>query len=134
MSKRLRATCYCGAVQIEVDDAFVSAFYCHCSRCRRQTGSAFAAIGCIEVEKFAITAGEAAVQRSPESADGHAAVCAQCHARLYAIVRERRFVHLPLGTLADTPSIRPSFHIYVGSKAAWHTICDDLPQYAELPP
>lgn len=134
MSSRLHATCYCGAVELEVDDAFVSAFYCHCSRCRRQSGSAFSALGCIEVEKFSITRGAEAVLRSPETADGHGAVCAHCHARLYAIVRARRYVHLPLGILTDTPSIRPSVHIYVGSKAPWYTICDDLPQYAELPP
>jgi hypothetical protein len=39
-----------------------------------------------------------------------------------------------LGVLKDAPSIRPTAHIYVGSKAAWYTISDDLPQYDELPP
>ena len=71
---------------------------------------------------------------SAGSADGHSAVCARCHARLYAIVRAQRHVHIPLGLLGDTPGIRPSFHIHVASKAPWYTICDDLPQYAELPP
>jgi hypothetical protein len=133
MSRPLRARCYCGAVQLEIEDAFVSAFYCHCSRCRQQTGSAFSALGCIEVEKFAIRSGEDAVSRSQGTADGHSAVCAFCHARLYAIVRQQRFVHIPLGILADTPSVRPSFHIFVGSKAPWYTITDDLPQHHELP-
>lgn len=133
MSRPLRGRCYCGAIQLEVEDALVSAFYCHCSRCRQQTGSAFAAIGCIEVEKFAIRSGEDALSRSAESVNGHGAVCAFCHARVYAIVRERRFVHIPLGILADTPSVRPSFHIFVGSKAPWYTITDDLPQHQELP-
>jgi len=35
--------------------------------------------------------------------------------------------------LLDTPSIRPTAHIYVGSKAAWYEIADDLPQHALLP-
>jgi len=134
LSQRLRAECYCGHVKLEVDDAFVSAFYCHCSRCRRETGSAFSAIACIEVERFAIVGGDEVVLRSGGSADGHRAVCSRCHARLFAIVRAQRYVHIPLGILTDAPGIRPSFHIYVGSKAPWYTICDELPQHAELPP
>lgn len=134
LSRPLRGRCYCGAVQLEVEDALVSAFYCHCSRCRQQTGSAFASIGCIEVEKFSIRSGEDALSRSEETPEGHAALCAFCHARIYAMVRQRRFVHIPLGILADVPSVLPSFHINVASKAPWYRITDDLPQHDVLPP
>jgi hypothetical protein len=34
-----------------------------------------------------------------------------------------------MGTLLDDPSIRPTAHIFVGSKAPWFTIADGLPQY-----
>jgi len=36
-----------------------------------------------------------------------------------------------MGTLVDEPSIRPTAHIFVGSKARWFTITDDLPQFDE---
>ena len=36
------------------------------------------------------------------------------------------------GTLADAPTLRPTAHLYVGSKAPWFTITDDLPQHEEL--
>jgi hypothetical protein len=51
---------------------------------------------------------------------------------LYSVVRDGAFVHVTMGTLVDTPSIRPSKHIFVGSKAPWFTITDDLPQYEEF--
>jgi hypothetical protein len=51
---------------------------------------------------------------------------------LYSLVREAKFVHVTLGTLVDSPSIRPSAHIFVRSKAPWYTITDDLPQHEEL--
>ena len=38
-----------------------------------------------------------------------------------------------MGTLVDEPSIRPTMHIFVGSKAAWEEITDTLPQYDGLP-
>lgn len=48
---------------------------------------------------------------------------------LYSVVRDGAFVHVAMGTLVDAPSIRPSGHIFVGSKAPWFSITDDLPQY-----
>jgi hypothetical protein len=42
-----------------------------------------------------------------------------------------------MGSVVDDPAIRPSKHIFVGSRAPWFTITDDLPQYAahaEAPP
>jgi hypothetical protein len=38
-----------------------------------------------------------------------------------------------MGTLVEAPTIKPSAHIFVASKAAWHEITDDLPQYPEFP-
>ena len=52
---------------------------------------------------------------------------------LYSVVRDGKFVHVTMGTLVDDPSIRPTRHIFVGSKAPWFTITDDLPQYETLP-
>ena len=45
------------------------------------------------------------------------------------MVRAGAFVHVAIGTLIDDLSIRPAAHIFVGSKAPWFTITDDLPQY-----
>ena len=55
--------------------------------------------------------------------------CKTCGSLLYSVVRDGAFVHVAMGTLVDEPAIRPTEHIFVGSKAPWFTITDDLPQY-----
>ena len=50
------------------------------------------------------------------------------------LVRDGAYVHIPMGTLVDEPPIRPNARIFVGSKAKWFTITDDLPQYDEQVP
>lgn len=55
--------------------------------------------------------------------------CHRCCSLLYAVTRDGAYAHVTMGTLVDTPSIRPTHHIFVGSKAAWFEITDDLPQY-----
>lgn len=61
--------------------------------------------------------------------DAHDAHCAACGSLLYSVVRGGAYVHVPLGTVIDAPSIRPNKHIFVGSKAPWFEITDDLPQF-----
>lgn len=53
----LKDGCLCGAVQYQVRDGFRYALNCHCSQCRRATGSAFKPFGGIERDEFAVTKG-----------------------------------------------------------------------------
>lgn len=130
MSKTLAGRCFCGAAQYAVPDEFRYAMNCHCSNCRRTTGSAFKPFAGIEREKFAVTQGaDALLIYGGEKA--HDAHCRKCGSLLYSVVRDGAWVHVALGTLVDDPSIRPSQHIFVGSKAPWFTITDDLPQFEE---
>ena len=55
-----------------------------------------------------------------------------CGSFLFSVVRDGAYVHVAMGSLIDTPAIRPTRHIFVGSKAAWFEITDDLPQFEEL--
>jgi hypothetical protein len=128
-SRDLAGTCLCGAVRYAVADAFAYALNCHCSQCRRATGSAFKAFAGIERSKFRLTAGEDKLSLYGE-VHNHDARCGVCGSFLYSVVRDGAWVHVAMGTLADEPSIRPTAHIFVGSKAPWYAITDDLPQYA----
>jgi hypothetical protein len=126
----LTGRCQCGAVRYEVDDAFVYAANCHCSQCRAATGSAFKPFAGIEREKLRITGGQDKVAVFGE--DGwNDTRCSACGSFLYSVVRDGAYVHVAMGSLVDPPSIRPNKHIFVGSKAPWHEITDDLPQFEE---
>jgi hypothetical protein len=127
-AKTLHGSCACGKVKYTVKDEFVYASICHCALCRKATGSAFKPFAGIEREKLTLLAGENALMIIGEER-GHDARCSACGSFLYSVVRDGAFVHVAMGTLIDTPAIRPSEHIFVGSNAEWFTIADDLPQY-----
>jgi hypothetical protein len=127
----LAGKCRCGAVRYEVADEFRYAANCHCSECRAATGSAFKAFAGIERDKLAVTEGQDQLAVFGEE-DLNDTRCAACGSFLYSVVREGDWVHVAMGSLVDDPSIRPSEHIYVGSKARWFEITDELPQSDEL--
>ena len=133
MTRELTGKCFCGAARYEVADEFVYAANCHCSNCRRTTGSAFKPFAGIERDKFHLIAGEDELLIFGDES-GHDAHCGRCGSLMYSLVRDGAYVHVAMGTLVDDPAIRPSAHIFVGSKAKWFTITDDLPQYDEHVP
>ena len=108
----LAGSCECGAVRYRVADEFLYASNCHCSRCRAATGSAFKPFAGIERDKLELTEGGAGLLVVGDD-DLNDTRCARC------------------GSLVDPPSLRPTKHIFVGSKAPWFEIADDLPQFEE---
>jgi hypothetical protein len=128
----LAGRCECGAVRYQVPDAFRYALNCYCSRCRAGTGAAFKPFAGIEREKLEFTAGEDKLFVFGDDAENHTR-CAVCGSLLFSVVRDGVYVHIALGSLAEAPTLLPTAHIYVGSKAPWYEITDDLPQFDELP-
>jgi len=131
MTRNLKGSCLCGAVTYTVADEFNYALICHCSQCRRATGSAFKPFGGIERAKLKVTSGKLKIYGDVMTHDAH---CRVCGSLLYSIVREGTTAHVTYGTLIDAPTLEPTAHIFVGSKAPWYTIRDKLPQHEEFPP
>jgi hypothetical protein len=129
--RTLTGQCLCGAVRYAVADQFLYAANCHCSNCRRTTGSAFKPFAGIERQKLRITGGADALMLFGDQG-GNDQHCKRCGSLLFSVVHDGAFVHVAMGTLADDPIIRPTCHIFVGFKAPWFTITHDLPQYEEF--
>jgi hypothetical protein len=131
-TRDLAGQCLCGAVEYQVKDEFVYALNCHCSNCRRATGAAFKPFAGLPRDKLRVTKGDDALLIFGDEAANHDVRCRRCGSFLYSIVREGAYAHVTLGTLVDSPSLRPTAHIFVGSKAPWFTITDDLPRHDEF--
>ena len=126
----LNGSCECRAVRYAVADEFLYAANCHCSNCRASTGSAFKPFAGIEREKLDVVEGGDTLLVWGDDENNHTR-CGICGSLLYSVVRDGAFVHVALGSLVDEPTIRPSEHIFVGSKASWFEITDRLPQAME---
>jgi hypothetical protein len=127
-SRQLSGKCFCGAVEYEVADEFEYSACCHCSNCRRTTGSAFKPFAGIRRAKFRLVRGDTDLLVYGE-VSGNDTHCKYCGSLVFSVVRDGAYVHVPMGTLVDDPSIRPTMHIFVGSKAPWFEITDDLLQF-----
>lgn len=125
--------CLCGKVRYQVDGPLFNADHCHCSMCRRQHGAAFATYAEFDPGHFKWISGADLVKEYQVPAGGGWCFCSECGSTL-AGTDNGRITTVALGTVAGDPGVRPELHIFVSSKARWHEICDDLPQFEERPP
>jgi hypothetical protein len=129
----LRGGCLCGGVRFEVTEPFVSASYCHCTRCQRRTGTAAAASARIAPGSLRILQGEELVTdyRPP---DGFVKVfCSGCGSALWARdPNDPDMIGVRLGAIDGDPGIRPSYRHHVAYAAVWEPLPDDgLPRFPE---
>ena len=122
-------SCLCGAVGYELRLPFGRFVNCHCSRCRKATGSAHSANATVPPDAFRWLRGEEAVTRYdlPEARSFATAFCNRCGCPLPHLTRSGREVIIPAGTLDDDPGVKLTTHAHWSSRASWTPTPDDLP-------
>ena len=113
-----QGSCLCGAVRFEVQGDFERFYLCHCSRCRKDTGSAHAANLFGPAVALTWLAGQQNVTTYTVPGARHAkAFCATCGSAMPRPMGAGFVV--PAGSLDSALVMRPTAHIFVASRAAW---------------
>jgi RimJ/RimL family protein N-acetyltransferase len=109
---------------------------CHCNRCRKASGSAFASFVGVEAADYRLLAGgdlivsyDAPILRAPPAY--RRSFCRRCGSPVPNPDPQADWFEIPAGLLDDAPELRPDKHIFVEQRAAWFEIADDLPRFSE---
>jgi hypothetical protein len=132
----VQGSCLCGAVSFTLDAPPTRIVQCHCSRCRRNRGTAHGVNTFVPQASLRFKQGAQRVRnfKLPESSMFATAFCECCGSLTPSLFAPMKMDMVPVGAL-DTPFVVQSgVNIYVGSKASWFAITDDYPQFEELPP
>lgn len=131
----MKGSCVCGTVTYEITPPFTIFQYCHCSRCRKFTGSAFAPNLFVPPARFRWLQGEAEVGRfeHPEAKYFATCFCKRCGSSLPWAVQGGVNVVVPVGTLDEDPGLKPQQNLFWGSKASWFESPCVLPKHDSLP-
>jgi hypothetical protein len=125
----LRGSCLCGGVKYQIVGPLSGALNCHCSMCRKAHGSAFRSRARVNAADFTWAQGEELVTYFASSPGNHRGFCRVCGSPILSRFDQNPAVYgLPLGALDDDPAVKPMLHAFVGSKAPWRDITDNLPQ------
>ncbi|MFD0986793.1 GFA family protein [Methyloligella solikamskensis] len=134
MSLTAAGSCLCGAVRFQISGAFESFFLCHCKRCRKDTGSAYAANLFSSTATVNWISGRDCIQtyRVPETRH-EKSFCIKCGSALPNVQSNGDLLVAPAGSIDSAIDIRPSAHICFASRAEWDGRVDDIPKVDGLP-
>lgn len=133
----IHGSCLCGGIRFEFTKTAGPSDLCHCTRCRKVTGSAFFSGLYVRIENFRLVEGnelitnyEAPILREPPAY--RVSFCSRCGSPVPNPVANSGLLEIPAGLLDDDPGMKPDKHIFVELKSPWFEITDHLPQY-DLP-
>jgi len=122
MSKTITGACLCGRVRYQVSGPFDAFYLCHCSQCRRSTGSGHAANIFTSPQRLQWLAGEDLVKRYIPDEPGviSKAFCSHCGSLVpYTSIKSGRLI-IPAGSLDEPPGIDPQHNIFWRDRADWY--------------
>jgi hypothetical protein len=127
--------CLCGAVKFAANPPFTAFRYCHCSRCRKASGSAHASNLFVPRAQFEWIAGESSIRRFDVPGAQRFSVwfCGECGCRVPHTVRTRDDVLVPAGLLDGDPGLEPECSIFWESRAPWYREPNAMPCHGEYP-
>lgn len=125
-------SCLCGTVKSRIKSTFQSFVFCHCSRCRKTSGSAHASNLFASKWDLEWISGKSDITsfKLPESRF-QTSFCKKCgspvpvEADLWAMV--------PAGFLDSKIETNPTGHIHMGSRANWEDHISEAPKHDKIP-
>jgi len=125
--------CLCGKVRYVIDGEVGPAGYCHCTDCRRVTGSAFNISAPVRVADFAVT-GELGSHGHPAESGTILTrhFCAACGSPIYGgSPAHPEIVYVRAGTFDDPAAIRPDRQSWTRSRVDWAEIPATIRTYSK---
>jgi len=132
----IHGSCLCGGVTFQATRATGPFELCHCNRCRKATGTAFAAGLGVKRQDFELLTGrelirsfDAPIRNAPPAY--RAAFCSRCGSPVPDVTSDSSWFEIPAGLLDDDPEVRPDKHSFVDVKSPWFEITDEIPQLSQ---
>ena len=127
--------CLCGEVKIQINGAISDIIHCHCSLCRKNSGTAFATNGFIDSATLAITSGRESLSTFSFKPGRGRHFCSKCGSPVYSSnEQDPTRYRIRLGIIDTDIDERPISHNFVSSKANWENLDAKLPRYDAFEP
>ncbi len=125
-----KGSCLCGSIQFTLNGEISAPIYCHCSRCRKASGSAYATNGFVNKSELQVTDAENTLNYYESSVGKRKYFCSKCGAPIYSSNSSKpEKLRIRLGSIDSDIAERPVSHNFITSKANWEELEATLPMY-----
>jgi hypothetical protein len=130
-----QGACLCGAIEFEITGAIDSLIHCHCSLCRKSTGTAYATNGFVNTADFELKKGEDNLSGFSVKPGRKRHFCKTCGSPIFSSnADDPTRIRIRAGLISSDIAERPVAHIFAASKANWDEIESTVSTYDEYEP
>ncbi|MFD2176728.1 GFA family protein [Veronia pacifica] len=129
----MNGKCLCGNVEFSIDGHLPHLYQCHCSLCRKLSGSSSDTATFLNKEQFSWLKGESMINSFKTETGYRSDFCSKCGSNVPHLMDNGKQFWIPAGLLDGTGKSQIAAHLFVESKASWDNICDYGKQYEEMP-
>ncbi len=129
----MQGKCLCGAVEFELSGIMPDLYQCHCSLCRKVTGSAANAAFRIGADQFRWLRGEQRISKYVTDSGFKSHFCSSCGSPLPNLTGNGSAYWIPVGLLEDSAELKLVAHLFVGSRASWDIVAEGAEHFDEMP-
>lgn len=129
----IHGKCLCGQVEFKLSGALPDIYQCHCSLCRKVTGSSSNAAFVVSNEQFNWVRGQEQITSYIKESGYRSDFCSRCGSPVPNPLGGRPEYWIPVGLLEGHTHLKIGVHLYAGSKAEWDIIPTHQLQYPETP-
>jgi hypothetical protein len=125
----MRGHCLCGGIEFEIDGSRFRLYQCHCSLCRRQSGSSSNTAAIVPAGKFRWLSGAEFISSWKKDTGFRSDFCSRCGSPIPNPLRNSPYVWVPAGLLENGGELEIVAHLWVSSKASWDSISPEATHY-----
>lgn len=129
----IKGNCLCGDIEFKLNGDLPHIYQCHCSLCRKVSGSSSNSAMLVKIDAFQWICGEQYISSFTTEAGFKSDFCSRCGSPVPNLLKNSTGYWVPAGLLEEPTNVSVAAHVYVGSKARWDTLSGDCESFAEMP-
>lgn len=134
MTKEFNGSCNCGEIKFKAYGDVSDLMLCHCSYCKKDTGSGNASNIFLNKYKLTWTGNQLLIRNYSIPNTFHSkSFCAQCGSALPFELTDLGSLMIPAGSIDGDCNVKPSAHIFLSNLAYWEGNFSDVENYEGFP-
>lgn len=130
----IKGSCFCEQIKFEITGAIPNIYQCHCSECRKTTGSSANAGFFVSKDQYSWLSSKDNITEFTKESGYQVNFCRSCGSPVPNPTSIKpKMMWIPAGLLDNPPDLKVANHLFVDSKASWDEIAGSGKQHAGLP-
>src|SRR6185437_2950355 len=133
-TRHMEGGCTCKEVRYRLEDKPMIVHCCHCTWCRRETGSAFVINAVIESQRLTLLSGEPELVLTPSASGRGQKImrCPTCKVAVWSHYSMDALAFVRVGTMGDPNWAPPDVHIFTSTRQKWVVLPEGAKVFEEF--